>query len=467
MKRISLILATAAMAFAPLLSQAATLSPGDLIKGSIDSVYYYGVDNKRYVFPTEKTYKTWYGNFDSVKTITNAELGALTIGGNVTYRPGVRLVKITTDPKVYAIGANGTLRWVMTEGVAQDLYGANWSSMVDDIPDAFFINYRVGAPIASATDYSRAQETANASSIAADRGLINPTPTPTPTSTNPTPTPTSTTPISPYSGTLELSSNFAPVNETINLYANAGKASEISVVTLFFDGVLQKRCEYSPCSSDAQMVGSKETVDAVARFDWIMGQRAYATSTVSLRSGGVPGITITVTRPEVRMNGIREVVVSADNSFIARTIDIFIDGNNVRGCSDIQECRYAGEELSPVGTVHSVYAILRDTNGFAQQTEVKHITVVENERPLVTLETGKTTILRGEQVDVTARATDDNGLAWTEIWVDDVLVKHCNTSVCTANIGPWSVSRQVRAVGKAQDTAGFIGYGTSTTVFVQ
>lgn len=451
------------MGLAPLLTQAAVLAPGDLVKGSTSSVYYYGVDGKRYVFPTEKTFFTWFSGFDSVKTISDTELGSLPIGGNITYRPGVRLVKITTDPKVYAVGSNGTLRWVMTEGVAQDLYGTNWSSKVDDIPDAFFINYRVGAPIASATDFSPSSETANASSIAADRGLIAPSPTPTPT-----PTPTSTTPTpSPYSGTIELSNNNAAVNSTINIFANANRSSEVSAVSLFFDGVLYKRCEYNPCSTDVQMIGTKETVDAVAKFEWLMGQKAYATSTVSLVSGGVPGITITLTRPEVRTGSIREVVVDADNRFIAKTIDIFIDGNNVRGCTDQQQCRYAGEELSPVGTVHTVYAILRDSNGFAQQTETKYLSVVENERPTVTLETGKTTILRGEQVDVTLRATDDNGVAWSEIWVDDVRIKRCETSICTANIGPWSTTRQVRAVGKAQDTAGFVGYGTSTTVFVQ
>jgi hypothetical protein len=249
--------------------------------------------------------------------------------------------------------------------------------------------------------------------------------------------------------------------------ANANRSSEISAITLFFDGVFYKRCEYSPCSSDVQMNGTKETADAVAKFEWIMGQRSYATSTVSLRSGGVPGISINVTRPEVRVNGLREVVVDSDDRFIAKTIDIFIDGNNVRGCTDQQQCRYTGEELSPVGTVHSVYAILRDTNGSPQQTEIKHITVVENERPLVTVEPGKNTIFRGETVDVTVRAADDNGIAWTEIWMDDVLVKRCLTSVCTADIGPWSTVRQVRPVGKAQDNSGFIGQGTSTTVFVQ
>jgi hypothetical protein len=215
------------------------------------------------------------------------------------------------------------------------------------------------------------------------------------------------------------------------------------------------------------MNGTKETADTVARFEWIMGQRAYATSTVSLQSGGVPGISINVTRPEVRMNGLREVVIDSDDRFIARTIDIFVDGNSVRGCTDQQQCRYTGEELSPIGTVHSVYAILRDTNGTAQQTETKHITVVENERPLVSVEPGKNTIFRGETVDVTVRATDDNGIAWSEIWIDDTLVKHCMTSICTADIGPWSTARQVRAIGKAQDNSGFIGQGTSTTVFVQ
>ncbi|MEY4744266.1 MAG: hypothetical protein RL272_211, partial [Candidatus Parcubacteria bacterium] len=97
---------------APLTAKAA--ASGSLVKASLPAVYYVGQDGKRYVFPNEKTFKTWYSDFSSVVTITDSELAAMTIGGNVTYKPGTRMVKITTDPKVYAVDHNGMLRWVKT-----------------------------------------------------------------------------------------------------------------------------------------------------------------------------------------------------------------------------------------------------------------------------------------------------------------------------------------------------------------
>jgi hypothetical protein len=155
---------------APLTAQAAVAS-GDLIKASLPAVYYYGADGKRYVFPNEKTYKTWYSDFSSVKTITDDELAAITIGGNVTYKPGAKMVKITTDPKVYAVDAKGTLRWVKTEAIAIALYGSNWNTMIDDVPDAFFTNYTIGAEIASASDFDKVSAGAAATSINVDKGL--------------------------------------------------------------------------------------------------------------------------------------------------------------------------------------------------------------------------------------------------------------------------------------------------------
>lgn len=157
-------------AFVPT-AQAATISSGDLIKASLPAVYYYGADGKRYVFPNETTYKTWYPDFSGVKTITDGELAAITIGGNVTFRPGVKLVKITTDPKVYAVAANGTLRWLTTASIAASLYGANWGTMIMDVSDAFFVNYTIGAPINAVADYDPAAATAAAQSINVDKGL--------------------------------------------------------------------------------------------------------------------------------------------------------------------------------------------------------------------------------------------------------------------------------------------------------
>ncbi|MFZ2803852.1 MAG: hypothetical protein WA001_01380 [Patescibacteria group bacterium] len=153
-------------------AQAATFTPGDLIKApEVDTVYYYGQNGKRLVFPTANTYFSWYPDFSGVKAVTLDDLQNIPLGGNVTYRPGVKMVKITTDPKVYAVSANGVLRWIETEDVATALYGANWNTQIDDVPDAYFTNYTIGTPIASASDFNPASATALAASINVDKQL--------------------------------------------------------------------------------------------------------------------------------------------------------------------------------------------------------------------------------------------------------------------------------------------------------
>ncbi|MEK7516720.1 MAG: hypothetical protein AAB562_03940 [Patescibacteria group bacterium] len=202
------IILTLALAALPLMALGAPPAAGSLIKlpddgnpqTTIDAaVYYYGVDGKRYVFPNDRTYFTWYENFSSVQTVSAAELAAIQIGGNVTYRPGFKMVKIQTDPKVYAVAKGGTLRWVQTEGVAIALYGASWNQKIDDVPDAFFVNYATGATIASASDYSPAAALAGSPDIGADKGLASPAP-----------------PGPPAAATVEYTgSGFAPQNVTI------------------------------------------------------------------------------------------------------------------------------------------------------------------------------------------------------------------------------------------------------------
>ena len=143
------IVAIAVMGLPVHQAKAATIASGSLIKASGPAVYYYASNGKRYVFPNEKTYKTWFADFSTVQTITDAELAAIQIGGNIVYRAGTRLVKITTDPKVYAVGPKGVLHWITSETVANDLYGAAWNTIINDVPDAFFTNYTYGSDISS------------------------------------------------------------------------------------------------------------------------------------------------------------------------------------------------------------------------------------------------------------------------------------------------------------------------------
>ncbi len=156
MKKLFSVLSLLSVTLTPFLSVSAQTVPpnGSVIRGSGPALYYF-VNNVRYVFPNEQTFFTWYTPRDyyQVNRLNDADLAAIRIGGNVTYRPGSRLVKITTDPKVYAIDHYGTLRWIETEATAQSMYGADWKNYIDDVPDAFFVTYSVGASIRRASDF--------------------------------------------------------------------------------------------------------------------------------------------------------------------------------------------------------------------------------------------------------------------------------------------------------------------------
>jgi len=121
---------------------------GSLVKSPLTSaVYYCGANGKRYVFPNDRIYFTWYDDFDEVTEITTEELAAIPLGGNVTYKPGSKMVKIESLPNVYAVEQGGVLRWVKSPSVAAILYGDEWAKNVDDLSDAFFGNYKFGADI--------------------------------------------------------------------------------------------------------------------------------------------------------------------------------------------------------------------------------------------------------------------------------------------------------------------------------
>jgi plastocyanin len=139
------------------LSSLDDIEAGDLIRGeNFSAVYYFGEDGFRYVFPNDKTYYTWYEDFDDVNWISDGDLGTIQIGGNVTYKPGSKMIKINSDPKTYAVGEGGSLHWVSTEDVAIALYGSTWNQQIDDVSDGFFSNYSVSWHIEDADEYDTA-----------------------------------------------------------------------------------------------------------------------------------------------------------------------------------------------------------------------------------------------------------------------------------------------------------------------
>lgn len=131
-------------------AHAATPQAGDLIKmDGLSTVYFLGKDSKRYVYPHESVFFSWHRDFSGVVTVSASELQSYPLGANVTMRPGTKLVKITTDPSVYAVEPNGVLRKIQSESDAIATYGPNWAKRVVDVADSFFTNYTIGQPLAS------------------------------------------------------------------------------------------------------------------------------------------------------------------------------------------------------------------------------------------------------------------------------------------------------------------------------
>lgn len=146
------IVATAGLAaFVP--SQASAADYGDLIKGeTLSTVYYYGSDGQRYSFPNEKTYFSWFEDFDDVVEISDEDLADITLAGNIVYRSGSRWMKITSDEKTYAVAADGSIHWIESEEVAEGLAGSDWNTFIDDVPDVFFVDYTVGDSLTDASE---------------------------------------------------------------------------------------------------------------------------------------------------------------------------------------------------------------------------------------------------------------------------------------------------------------------------
>ncbi len=152
--------------------------PGALIKlvcpagAAVDhpckAVYYVGSDAKRHAFPNSKVYFTWYADFSSVQDVSASTMSSYSLGRNVTYRPGIKMVKFTTVNTVYAVSRGGLLRPIASEAIASALYGTNWNQRIDDISDAFYTNYTFGASINFASDYSPTGESAAVTTVDAN-----------------------------------------------------------------------------------------------------------------------------------------------------------------------------------------------------------------------------------------------------------------------------------------------------------
>jgi hypothetical protein len=119
----------------------------DLLTQEDTTVYYCGRDGRRHPFLNANVYRSWFADFKNVVVMERARLLAIPFGEPVTYRPGARMIKRPEASEVYAVARGGLLRWVVSEIVAERLYGRNWRLMIDDMAAAFWSDYVIGEDI--------------------------------------------------------------------------------------------------------------------------------------------------------------------------------------------------------------------------------------------------------------------------------------------------------------------------------
>jgi hypothetical protein len=138
----------------PHAAQAATAP--ELLTWQEPYVYWHDPNGNRYVFLTPKAVKSWYPDADTrIRSSTIAELSTMPLAGSIAYKPGVRLLKFASDPKVYAVARYNVLRWITSENIANALYGQDWKAYVDEVSVADFPVYRIGSPIYDEHEYDR------------------------------------------------------------------------------------------------------------------------------------------------------------------------------------------------------------------------------------------------------------------------------------------------------------------------
>lgn len=158
--------------FPVLPSEPPKLAGNVLVGTKVPTKFYLAKNGKRYVFPNDtKTYDTWKSLLPPMKKVSQDELESYPLGDtNVWYRPGARLIRIQSDPRVYAVAHGGVLREI-NDGNALAIFGPSWQALVDTLQDYYFTNYTVGPHVGSPTDYSIEAEQGKSTTIEQDKGL--------------------------------------------------------------------------------------------------------------------------------------------------------------------------------------------------------------------------------------------------------------------------------------------------------
>lgn len=292
-----------------------------LIKGPGPAVYWLADNGKRYPFPNLKTFWSWFPStkLQEIQVLTTSQLAEIPLGKNITYRPGAKLIKTPSSPKVYAVSRFGVLHWIKNEWLATQIYGATWKNYLEDIPEELFKDYTLGDPLDYSWDYNAGNQYTTAAHPSLNI-LANLPP-----------------------GSIKLTSSKYAVTkgEIATLTARLDSNAQIKPITIELFGIFGnepltlKVCrEVTLCSSDVSVQGdaNTRTYFAIAAYQTPSGEikRLYSES-ITLRVWlpnanfhGTAKINAEITAPRNELPAIRVVATAVNPSVVDANVNIQI-----------------------------------------------------------------------------------------------------------------------------------------------
>ena len=442
-------------AFTPLFASALSPAQPSLIRAPGSSAVYYALpDGRRFTFPNERIYRSWYSDFSAVQSVSNNELASYQLAGAVVYHPG-QLIKITTDPKVYAVTEGGVLRWLETETVARRAAGTSWASLVHDLPDELFPAYTIGSPVReSDMTFSLAPLLTSSTDIRTNQRLSG---QPTPSSTTPV-VPPPTTPTTAPSITVRTSDSrgILPADTMqISVFGN-GQVPENTRITV--NNLLVQSCTKSPSCSytlthPLQSTVEQYTVSAEGLFS--DGTRATQTLSIPVRNAKAGALRVILSNTQGRTNTPVDVRAEWKDSLVgAQRVLIMIDGQDQKICFDTTLCTLSFPLTKAAGQTHTVLVYVDDTSGKRWVSPTSTIQVVTNETPALTAGVNASTLYVGEMIQVNAQASDDDVVTNLSIWRDNERVASCVRSQCSYVSEPTTTAKEERFRITATDSQG-------------
>ncbi len=111
--------------------------------------------NQTWKIPNPTVYFTWFQSWSEVKAVSAQTLAALLqekpLAGDAFFAPGTR-VKSSADPRVYIVGSDYQLHWIISETVADSIYGSAWNRGILEIQPERLWEYQTGNNVTSHQD---------------------------------------------------------------------------------------------------------------------------------------------------------------------------------------------------------------------------------------------------------------------------------------------------------------------------